>query len=142
MSVPDVADLLQALAAEILHALADIAAAGIAEEAVGLRAVLQAPDDEAASAERRQEAARFTEEDATEADALIFRTEIDLVNLAFLRQSACAGKAESGVAGNDTCNLDDEKRGGATGRLAPPIRIAPVDHLVQRAVGDKARIGV
>src|SRR5690606_40844063 len=90
---------------------------------------------------RAQLLARRREQSRAEADALIFRLEIEFVDLALLRKLAGAVAAERGIAHDVAANLDHKHVGGAPDRVLPPARAAATDHSGQRLVRDDAGIG-
>ena len=81
------------------------------------------------------------EQPAAQADALVFRAQIELVDFALLLQLAGAAAAHRGVAGDLAADLDDQDGGRAADGIGPPLAAAAVDHRRQRPVGDDAGIG-
>ena len=105
-------------------------------------AVLEAPGDHAVTAERLQKPLRLAEEQAAKADTLVFGAQVEFVDLAFLRQRPRPVEAERRITGDGAGDIEHEKRGGTTRRLAPPGFAAAVDHLDERLVRNEAAIGL
>src|SRR5690606_920123 len=139
---PAEADLAKRGFAEILHALGDVETAVTPEEPRRVVAVLEAPDHQAAAAQRLQKPAAFSEQPTAKPYALEFRTQIDLVDFAVIRQRLGAIQADRRIAGNTAGDVEHEQCGRPARRLAPPGFAAPLQHLRQRPVRNEPRIGL
>src|SRR3974390_2962518 len=85
--------------------------------------------------------ARGGKQAAAEAQALIFGTQIELVNFAVIEQAARAVAPVIGVTGDVFSELQDGDAAAFADGTIPPIRSAPVDQLVELVTGDDALIG-
>ena len=141
-SVPDEADLFDLLMVEIFHAFAEIDTAMVAIKAGCGLIFFQAPDDHTVTAERFQQPPGFTEKQFSEADTLIFRAQIKLVDLAFLRQCASAIEAEGRITRDSSCHIQNKQCRRTARRLAPPVFAAALDHLRQSTMRNDAGIGM
>src|SRR5690606_6104899 len=84
--------------------------------------------------------ARLCEKPAAKADALIFGTQIQLVDFTLLGQLSGAVPAYRGVAGENTADFHDKDARRACYRVRPPARPPAVDHLRERAMRNDAAV--
>ena len=129
------------LLVEHLDAFGDVAAAGAGIEGQRIVVLLQRPDHQTLQAVRGKRSRAAAKQAGAQPDALIFRSQVEFVDLALLRQLAGAVAADRGIAGELAADLDDQHGRGAADRVGPPLAAAPVDHAVQRPVRDDAGIG-
>src|SRR5690606_38929634 len=96
VSVPDESDLAQRLLVEHLDPFGDVAPAEARVEGKRVLVVLKRPDHHSLQAVLGKLAARGPEQLAAEADALVFRLEVEFVDFALLRQFARAVAPDGG----------------------------------------------
>src|SRR5450830_1250810 len=139
--LPGVGDLVEHLGAEALGRAGDRAAAERAIEFHRPLVVGERPYNQALQAALDQILARGGKQAAAEAEALVFRTQVQLVDLAVIEQAARAVAPVIGVAGDAVTELQDGDAAALADGAVPPIRPAPVDQLVELVARDDALIG-
>src|SRR5580693_8248732 len=133
---PGEGDLVERFGPEFLRGARDHAAAeGTIELGRGI-VVGQRPDHHALQAALQQVAPRCSEETAAEAEALEFRPQIKLVDLAFEVQAARAVAAVVGVARDLVAEYQHADAAALADCRVPPLRAAAVDQLLQFSAGD------
>src|SRR5690606_26107455 len=80
-------------------------------------------------------------EPAAQADPLILRTQIDLVDFALLLELTGTAAPQRGVTRNLAADLHDEHCRRTPDRIRPPSWTAAADHSIERTMRDDARIG-
>src|SRR5262249_32268020 len=120
-------DLGQCGVAEAFIGPRNLAAAGVAVKAAGAFVVGERPDHHGVESETAELPARGEEQARPEADPLILREEVDLVDLALLHEVARPVRAERRIAADLAADLDDQDRGAAPDRAIPPARPAARD---------------
>ena len=138
---PAVGDLVERLCAEAIGRAGDRAAAERAIEFHRRLVVGERPYHQALQAALDQILARGGEQAAAEAEALVFRTQVQLVDLAVIEQAARAVAPVIGVAGDAVTELQDGDAAALADGAVPPIGAAPVDELVELGSRDDALVG-
>ena len=103
--------------------------------------VAERPDHEALQSALRQIATRGREQPAAEAEALEFRAEIKLVDLAVIEQAARAIAPVVGITRDSIAELQQRDAASFGDGVLPPARAAPADQLLEFGPGDDAAIG-
>src|SRR6266487_2679050 len=93
--------------------------------------VRERPDHQALQAALHQVASRRGEQLAAEAEALEFRPQVELVDLAVVIQAARAIAPVIGVTGHAFAECQHRDSAAFANRAVPPCRAAPVDQLVE-----------
>src|SRR6185312_2418132 len=115
-----------------------------AERAVELRrrvVVRERPNHHALQPALHQIAPGGGEQAAAKAEALEFRPQIELVDLAFEMQAAGAVAAVIGVARHLVAEHQHADAAALADRAVPPLRAATVDELFELGAGNDALIG-
>src|SRR5229473_1989235 len=103
--------------------------------------VRERPEHQALQAALHQVAPRRGEQLAAEAEALEFRPQIELVDLAVVVQAAGAVATIVGVAGDAFAERQHRDPAALADGAVPPLRAAPVDELLELGPRDDALIG-
>ena len=122
--IPGEGDLIEALFAETLRGAGDRLAAERLVELHRRIVVRQRPDHEAFQSALGEVAARRGEQPAAEAQALVLRAQIELVDLAFVEQAARAVAAVVGVPGYLVAEGEDGDAAAFADRAVPPVGAA------------------
>src|ERR1700675_3659449 len=133
---PGEGDLVERLGPEFLGGARDHAAA---EGAIKFRrriVVGQRPDHHALQPPLQQVAPRGGEQPAAEAEALKFRPQIELVDLAFEVQAAGAVAAVIGIARDLVAEHQYADAAALADRAVPPLRATAVDQLFEFGAGN------
>src|SRR5437016_10596788 len=138
---PGERDLVERFGPELLRGACDHAAAERAIEFRRRIVVGERPDHHALQPALDQIAPGGSEQAAAKAEALEFRPQIELVDLAFEVQAAGAVAAVIGVARNLVAEHQYADAAALADRAVPPLRAAAVDQLFQLGAGDDALIG-
>src|SRR5712675_395355 len=138
---PGEGDLVERLGPELLRGAGDHAAAEGAVEFRRRIVVGERPDHHALQPALHQIAPGGGEQAAAKAEALEFRPQVELVDLAFEVQAAGAVAAVVGVAGDLVAEHQHADAAALADRAVPPMRAAAVDQLLEFGAGDDALIG-
>src|SRR5262249_34330431 len=138
--VPGERDLVEDPGAEPLGGASHRLAAERAGEGGGRLVVRQRPDHQAWQAALPEVAACGGKELASEAEALEFRPQVELVDLAVVVEAARAVAAVVGVAGDAFAEGEHCNPAALAGRAVPPLPAAPIDQLVELGPRDDALI--
>src|SRR6478672_11920216 len=138
---PGEGNLVERFGPELLRGARHHAAAKRAIELGRQIIVGKRPDYHALQAALRQIASRGIEQAAAEAEALEFRAQIKLVDLAFEVQAAGAVAAVIGIARDLVAEHQHADAAALADRAVPPLRAAAVDQLFQLGARNDAPIG-
>src|SRR3990170_1133048 len=104
--------------------------------------VLQRPDDDPLHLPMPQVVAHGLEQAPAEAETLVFRQQVKLVDFAPRRQRTIAAAAVGGIAHSALADIQNHQRPTAGDRGAPPALAAPREHLLKGDARNDAEISL